>query len=108
MMNDIFAVEIAQGWLSIYMDDLIIANEGDHEDLVKKAKIVFNKLEEHNLLLEPEKCEFFKTDVSFLRFRFKDGKLAIEEHKVSGILDWPAPTNVSQIWIFIGFCNYYQ
>jgi reverse transcriptase-like protein len=29
MMDDIFRDEIAQGWLKIYMDDLIIASEED-------------------------------------------------------------------------------
>jgi hypothetical protein len=29
MMDDIFQDEIAQGWLKIYMDDLIVASEED-------------------------------------------------------------------------------
>jgi reverse transcriptase-like protein len=29
MMDDIFQDEIAQGWLKIYMDDLIVASEDD-------------------------------------------------------------------------------
>jgi hypothetical protein len=29
MMDDIFHDEIAQGWLKIYMDDLIVASEED-------------------------------------------------------------------------------
>jgi len=31
--------------------------------------------------------------VSFLRFIVKDGRLAMEEQKVSGIADWPPPEN---------------
>jgi len=31
MMDDIFCKEIAQGWLKIYMDNLIIASEDDEE-----------------------------------------------------------------------------
>jgi len=31
MMDDIFHEEIAQGWLKIYMDDLIVASEDDEQ-----------------------------------------------------------------------------
>ena len=31
MMDDIFHEEIVQGWLKIYMDDLIVASEDDEQ-----------------------------------------------------------------------------
>ena len=37
MMNDIFKLEIAQGWILIYMDDIIIANEGDRDDMIREG-----------------------------------------------------------------------
>jgi hypothetical protein len=32
MMDDIFQEEIAQGWVKIYMDDIIITTEDDEEE----------------------------------------------------------------------------
>ena len=106
-MNDILAEPIMQEWFSCYMDDGIMGNDGDIDELTRMAKIVFDIFEKHDLFIRPEKSDFFVTEVDFLGFRFKDGKLAMEEQKVSGILDWPAPTSVTQVRSFIGFCNYY-
>jgi hypothetical protein len=91
-----------------YMDDVLIGNEGDREDLTQKGIVVLDKMEENDLFVKPEKSEFFVTDVNFLGYRLKDGKLSMEDQKVSGIADWPPPENVSQLRSFFGFCNFYR
>ena len=66
MMNTIFANEMAQGWLTVYMDDMMIATKtepGETEQQHKlrhrdKVKQVLQILQDHNLFLQPEKCEF--------------------------------------------------
>jgi len=57
MMNDIFADYIADGWLIIYMDDLLIfsADKTVHEECTKK---VLQRLREQELSLKLEKCVF--------------------------------------------------
>jgi hypothetical protein len=108
MMDEIFHSEILQGWLNDYLDDILIANEGDKEDLTKKATGVLDKLEEHELFIKPDKSEFFTTSVDFLGFNIGDGKINMEKQKVSGIADWPPPQNQRQVRSFIGFCNFYR
>ena len=55
MMNNIFRGEIAEGWVIIYMDDILVfsKNEKDHEKHVGR---ILQKLREHKLSLKPEKC----------------------------------------------------
>lgn len=108
MMNETFQKEMLQQWLDADMDDLLIGNGGDKEDLTKKGIVALDKLEEKDLFVKPEKSEFFVTDVDFLGYRLKDGKLGMESQKVAGIADWPPPENVSQLRSFFGFCNYYR
>jgi hypothetical protein len=105
MMDDIFREEIAQDWLRVYMDDLLLANDGDYNDMVEKAVHVLNKLLEHDLFVKAEKCEFMVKKVNFLGFVIEDGRISMEENKIKGIMDWPPPTNVSQLCSFLGFCN---
>jgi hypothetical protein len=76
MMDTIFKVQIAQGWLKIYMDDILIANEGDRDDMTQKILIVLQILEENDLFIKPEKCLFYVTSVDFLGFIIEDGKSA--------------------------------
>lgn len=108
MMNDLFEVEMAQGWLLGYMDDLLIPSEGNREELVEKGSLILDKCEANDLFVRPEKSEFFTTDVGFLGFRINNGLLAMEEQKVAGIADWPPPQNTTQVKSFIGFCNFYK
>jgi hypothetical protein len=68
MMNEIFRMEVAQGWLLVYMDNIVIhtkplngeteqQHKQQHKQLIHQ---VLKKLEEHNLYIKPEKCEFLK------------------------------------------------
>jgi len=58
MMDNIFQDEIAQGWLRIYMDNMIIATE-DNEVLHElHVNHILDKLEKFDLFLKPEKCKF--------------------------------------------------
>jgi len=63
MMNTIFQTEVAQGWLSVYMDDLAIhtkpkigETEQQHLDRHRQhTHHILDKLEENDLYLKPEK-----------------------------------------------------
>jgi reverse transcriptase-like protein len=58
MMDDIFRDKIAQGWLKIYMDDLIIASEEDEAVHRQRVNRVLQKIKDHDLFLKAKKCSF--------------------------------------------------
>ena len=108
MMDNIFQEEIAQGWLKIYIDDMIIATEDDEADHTQKVKLILKKLVEHNLYLKPEKCHFHKGEVEYLGVIIGNGKVHMDPIKVQGIADWPTPKTLKQLRSFLGFCNFYR
>ena len=58
MMNTIFAQELRKGWITIYMDNILIhmdQNKERHRTLVHQT---LQKLKENDLFLKPEKCQF--------------------------------------------------
>ena len=74
MMNDIFAVEIAQGWLKIYLNDLLLCIEWtNRKELASRCLIILKKLKAHDLFIRPGKSEFFVTKTGFLGFIIDDG-----------------------------------
>jgi hypothetical protein len=97
IMDTIFQAQIAEGWLKVYMDGLLIANDSDKADMMEKILIVLKLLKEHNLFLKPEKCSFYVTKVDFLGFIIKAGKILMDPAKLKGILEWLAPTTVTQL-----------
>jgi len=107
-MDDIFQDEIAQGWLCIYMDNMIIATE-DNEVLHKLCvNHILDKLEKYDLFLKPEKCKFYQCEVKYLGVLIGNGTMKMDPVKVQGITDWPTPLTVKDVRSFLGFCNFYR
>jgi Reverse transcriptase (RNA-dependent DNA polymerase) len=74
MINSIFADDIAEKWLTIYMDDMAIhtkhrSNENEEQHVqchCSYIKRILDKLMKHNLFLKPEKCTFEQPSIEFL------------------------------------------
>ena len=65
MMNNIFQEEIAEGWVVIYMDDILVFSKEKTEHQ-KQVKRILEKLRQHQLSLKVEKCYFEKEEIEFL------------------------------------------
>ncbi len=108
MMDDIFREEIAQGWLKIYMDNLIVVSEDDKQIHQQWVNQVLQKIKTHDLFLKAKKCSFHKKKVEYLGMIIGQGKVEMDPVKVEGIAKWPTPAMVKDIRSFLGFCNFYQ
>ena len=64
LKQTIFREELLQ-ILLVYLDDIIVYNDtiADH---LKRLERVFQKLREHGLKIEAEKCQFFQSRVKYL------------------------------------------
>ena len=67
MMNTIFAKEIAEEWLIVYMDDILIATKDDIQFHEKCIHRMLEKLKKHDLYLKLEKCTFEQWRIKFPR-----------------------------------------
>jgi hypothetical protein len=98
---------IAEGWLVIYMDDLLIFSPDDklHEE---RTKHVLQRTMELDLHLKLEKCRFTVPEVDYLGMIIKPGQLAMDPVKLDGITTWPTPAKVKDVHSFLGFANFYH
>jgi hypothetical protein len=116
MMNEIFRMEVAQGWLSVYMDDIAIhtkplngETEQQHEQWHKQLiHQVLEKLETHDLYLKPEKCEFLKREIEYLGVIVGNRVLKMNPKKLESVKNWAVPNNPTEIQKFLGFTGYYR
>ncbi|CAA7268818.1 unnamed protein product [Cyclocybe aegerita] len=107
MMDSIFAVELQEGWLVIYMDDILIFS--DNLDSLDAYTIrVLDKLQKNDLFLKPEKCSFAQTSIEYLGHIISKGVFKMSKKKIQAVLDWPTPTTLKQVRSFVGFGNFYQ
>ena len=106
MMNDIFREEIAQGWVIIYMDDILVFSH-DRDLHQKQVKIILQKLEDHQLSLKAEKCYFDKEKIDFLGLIISQKGIRMDPGKVKAVTDWPTPRTKRELQQFLGFVNFY-
>ena len=59
------------------------------------------------MLVAIEKCEFHTTKTKFCRFIIKLGKLSMDPKKIKAIVNQQEPSNITELKLFLGFCNYY-
>ena len=64
---------------------------------MQQTKVVLNILEEEDLFLKPEKCDFEQEQVEYLGFIISHNKIAMDRKKLSEIPDWPSPKNLRQV-----------
>ena len=82
-MNDIFRDMLDEGWLVIYMDDMLIFSK-DLETHRKYIHRVLQRLQGHDLFLKPEKCVFETNEVEFLGLIVRPDTLAMDPTKIQG------------------------
>ena len=95
---------ITEGWLVIYMDDLLITsfNPTIHAE---RTHHVLQRMTELDLHLKLEKCQFNVPEVKYLGMIIKPGQLAMDPVKLDGITTWPTPTKVKDVRSFLSFAN---
>lgn len=105
-MNDSFHNMITEGWLIIYMNDLLIfsPDKKTHDECTKH---VFAHMEELDLHLKLEKCMFNISKVEYLSMIVKLGQIVMDLVKLGGIANWPVLTKVKDIQSFLGLANFY-
>ena len=87
MTNAIFAEELRQVWLTIYMDNILVHTPKDVKLHRRRVHQVLHKLAEHDLFLKPEKCQFKQEKVKFLGVILSKGAVQMDPTKLKGIAD---------------------
>ena len=108
MMNAIFAEELHENWLTIYMDDILVHTTDDIMAHREKVHKVLQKLRQHDLYLKPEKCQFEQKKVEFLGVILEKETVQMDPTKTKGIVDWKTPQNLKDVHTFLGFTGFYR
>ena len=94
-------------WCIIYLDDIIVYSKTPKEHL-KRLEAVFEKISKAGLKLKPNKCEFFKSEITYLGHVVSNKGIATDPKKIRAIQQWPRPTTVTEVRRFTGLTNYYR
>ncbi len=89
----------------VYLDDILIFSKTveEHEQHLEE---VLQALQDNQLYAKASKCEFFRTEVDFLGHIISADGMKVEPGKIQAIVDWPQPTNMTEVRSFLGFANF--
>ncbi|MBW0519648.1 hypothetical protein O181_059363 [Austropuccinia psidii MF-1] len=107
MMDTIFQEAILEGWLVVYIDDIIIYSE-TWEDHVQFIDRVSNKVIPINPKVSLKKCNFGQQELLALGQKVSGLSLAIDQNKVAAALPKPVPKCIKEMQSFLGFASYYR
>ncbi|MBW0467388.1 hypothetical protein O181_007103 [Austropuccinia psidii MF-1] len=88
MMDTILQEEILEGWMLVYIDDIIIYSE-TWEDHVKYIDKVLSKFIPINQKLSLKKCNLCQQELLALGHQVSGLSLAIDQNKVAAVLQKP-------------------
>lgn len=95
------------GGVLCLLDDVLITGQDRFQHL-ERLHQVLQRLQDAGLVLQKEKCEFFKNEINYLGYVINKKGLKKSPEKIKAIEQAPVPTNVSQLQSFLGLVNYYR
>ena len=91
----------------VFIDGILIYSKSGEEHK-EHLRAVLQRLYDHQLYAKFSKCEFWLKQVGFLRHVLSAEGIAVDPNKVRDVLDWAAPTTVSEVRSFLGLARYYH
>ena len=86
------------------MDDFLVfgQTESEYKD---NLHMLLNKLMEHGVTLNKEKCVFNQTEVEFLGHKISKDRISPLERKLDAINEFPVPRNIKELRSFLGMAG---
>ncbi|MBW0510882.1 hypothetical protein O181_050597 [Austropuccinia psidii MF-1] len=107
MMNTIFPEKLSEGWLIIYIDDIIVCSETWENHLTRLERVP-QKIVQVNMKISLKKCHFAYSELKALGNVVSGLSLGIEKNKVAAVLLKPMPQTKKEMQSFLVFAGYYR
>ena len=101
-MNDL-AFQI----LLVYLDDLLVYSR-DFDEHLERLQVVFDRLREVGLKLNPKKSQLARSSVEYLGYTVSGSGISTSEGKISSVRNWKTPRTLRELRSFLGFASYYR
>ena len=91
----------------VYLDDILVYAR-DFEGHLHHLSVIFGRLRQLGLKLNPEKCRFGADSVNYLGHLISANGIATEEEKVRAVKEWKVPNTIRKLRAFLGLASYYR
>lgn len=90
-----------------YLDDILIYSKTRTEHVEHVGKVL-DALRKAKLYAKLSKCEFMKSETTFLGLIVGKDGIRMDPEKIRTITEWQTPKNLTDVQAFIGFANFYR
>jgi len=90
-----------------YIDDILVASRSEEEHL-QHLQILFNRLQEYGVVINPLKCTFGQSKIKFLGYLVTPNGIQPLPSKVQALQDFPLPKTAKELRHFLGMLNFYR
>ena len=91
-----------------YVDDVGVVTFGDLEAHEALLRLILAAMDKCKLRVQPAKCEFFRTEGTFLGHVLSKDGISQQTQKLDAITNWPALTDLKSVRAFVSLCSYYR
>ena len=99
--------ELHLNWCIIHLYDIIVFSKTPEEHL-ERLRGVFEKLAKAGLKLKPNKCEFFKSKITYLGHIVSAAVIETDPKKIETVKNWTTPMTVTDVTSSLSFTNHYH
>jgi hypothetical protein len=90
------------------MDDIIVFGYLDFGTHLLDVTEVLKRLSDAGLQVNPDKCMWLSSSVTYLGFQFTGEGIKPQPDKIQGILNMQRPTTQKDVRLFVGMVNFYR
>jgi len=91
----------------VYLDDILIYSKtkDEHE---QQIHTILRALNRAGMILNLDKCQFFTNEIRFLSHIIDANGSRPDPRNVEKILNWPTPTNITEVRGFVNLASHYR
>ena len=90
---------------SFYDDCILYGKRSEHLDLIRE---VLEKFAEYGIHINLKKCQFMADEVTFIGYIINKQGVKPDKTKVTDIVNFKRPENVSELKTFLGMASYFR
>lgn len=91
----------------VYIDDIIVYGK-TIEEHNKNLRILFERLRQVGLKLQPDKCEYLRPELEYLGHVISERGIQPNPNRIEKVKIYPVPKNPKEIKQFLGLVGYYR